>query len=205
MNHGLPSGRPEVGLEIKVRPSRWARYEWVVVTAVVASGMLLAVWGSAGSAWGRTSDGLELLYPHFPPAAAAGTAWQMMVARVLLPLVALYATVRFVVSFYSQRVRLLRLRRLDGHAVVCGLSDPGVRAALTMAAGGAQVVAIDGDGLSQATAAAIESGITVLVADPSRPGVLAAAAVHRAARLAGGLPDDEPNLRLALAVRRPSP
>jgi hypothetical protein len=167
--------------------------------------MLLAVWGSAGSVWGRTSDGLELLYPHFPPAATAGTAWQMMVARVLLPMVALYATVRFVVSFYSQRVRLLRLRRLDGHAVVCGLYDPGLRAALTMAAGGAQVVAIDEDGLGQATAAALESGITVLVADPSRPGVLAAAAVHRAARLVCALPDDDSNLRLALAVRSQAP
>jgi len=205
MNHGLPSGRPGVGLEVKVRPSWWARYEWVGVTSLVVGGLLLAVWGSSGSAWGRTSDGLELLYPHFPPAAAPGTSWQMMVARVLLPLVALYATVRFVVSFYSQRVRLLRLRRLDGHSVVCGLSDPGVRAALTMAAGGAQVVAIDGDGLSQATAAALESGITVLVADPSRPGVLAAAAVQRAARVVCALPDDDSNLHLALAVRSQAP
>jgi len=81
----------------------------MALTLMVAAGLALALWGGKGSAWARTSDGLELLYPHFPPAAEPGTSWQMMIARVLLPVVALYATLRFVVSFYTQRLRLFRL------------------------------------------------------------------------------------------------
>src|SRR6476661_8671242 len=116
----LPSGHH--GLEVKVRRRRWMTYEWVALTLVVVTGLALALWGGRGSFWARTSDGLELIYPHFPPAAEPGTSSQMMIARVLLPVVALYATLRFVVSFYTQRLRLLRLRRLAGHSVVCGLT-----------------------------------------------------------------------------------
>ncbi len=172
------SGRQ--GMDVKARVPGWAKYEWVALTGVVVLGMGLAVWGGAGSAWARTSDGLELLYPHFPPAASAGTSSQMMVARVLLPLVALYATVRFVVSFYAQRLRLFRLRRLDGHSVVCGLSESGRRAALTMCRDGAQVVVVDEDSLSRSAASVIAAGARILVADPTSAAVLEAAAMRRA-------------------------
>lgn len=195
----LPSGRH--GLEVKVRRRRWMTYEWVALTLVVVTGLALALWGGRGSFWARTSDGLELIYPHFPPAAEPGTSWQMMIARVLLPVVALYATLRFVVSFYTQRLRLLRLRRLAGHSVVCGLTDAGRRATLTLARGDAQVVAIDEDGLGRPAAEAVAAGASVVVADPASPGVLEAAAVERARRVVCTLPSDEANLRLALAIR----
>ena len=151
MSHGLPQGPVGVSaIEVKVRPPRLLRYEWMIVSALVVAGLGLGFAGARGSSWGRMNDSLELLYPHFPGAADAGTPWTMMVARFLLPLLALYATVRFVVSFYSQRVRLMRLRRLRGHTVVFGLTDAGLRAALTSARDGGRVVAVDSDGLADA-------------------------------------------------------
>jgi hypothetical protein len=189
------------GLEVRVRQPGWARYEWMALTVMVAAGLALALWGGKGSAWARTSDGLELLYPHFPPAAEPGTSWQMMTARVLLPVVALYATLRFVVSFYTQRLRLFRLRRLAGHSVVCGLSEAGRRAALALAEAGRQVVVVDEDGLGRPAAEAVAAGASVLVGDPMSAGVLDAAAVRRARRVVCTLPREEDNLRLALSIR----
>lgn len=125
----------------------------------------------------------------------------MMTARVLLPVVALYATLRFVVSFYTQRLRLLRLRRLDGHSVVCGLSEAGRRAALALAEAGRQVVVVDEDGLGRPAAEAVTAGASVLVGDPMSTGVLDAAAVRRARRVVCTLPSEEDNLRLALSIR----
>ena len=94
-----------------VPPRKAMRYEWLALSLAGVGGVALAVIGGAGSGWARLSNALELLYPHFPGAAAPGTSWEVMVARVILPLIALYATVRFLVSFYSTRIRLARRPR----------------------------------------------------------------------------------------------
>ena len=126
-----------------VEPRVVKRYEWLALSILTIAGIVLGAIGSRGSAWGRVSDSLELLYPHFPGAARPDTPWELMVARVLLPLIAAYATVRFVFSFYSTRLRLFALRHRTGHAVVYGLSAAGLRAGLTLVGAGHRVVAVE--------------------------------------------------------------
>src|ERR1700730_16744680 len=158
------------------------RYEWLALSVAGVGGVALAVIGSAGSGWARLSTALELLYPHFPGAAPPGTPWTVMVARVILPLIALYATVRFLVSFYSTRIRLARLRRARGHAVVYGLSAAGLRAARTLAAPHKRVIAVEHDAARSEVHEAVGAGVTVLAARTTPTALLRAANVTGASQ-----------------------
>ena len=169
------------------------------------AGVVLAVVGGAGSGWARLSNALELLYPHFPGAAPPGTSWMLMVARVLLPLIALYATVRFLVSFYSTRIRLARLRRARGHAVVYGLSAAGLRAARTLAASHKRVIAVEREVARSEVQSALDAGVTVLAARTTPATLLRAANVASASQLVCATDDDAENVRSALHARSESP
>jgi hypothetical protein len=183
-------------------PSRGLRvHEWELLSLVALAGVMLAVAGATGGAWQRVSVALELLYPHFPGPAAPGTAWPLLVARFLLPLVATYATLRFLTSFYAQRLWRLRVRRLRGHAVVYGLSDAGLRAVRTFARERRRVVAIRGDATNAPIDEALAAGATVLLDDASLPDVLGAAGAARADVLVCALEDEAANIGAALSAR----
>lgn len=99
---------------------------WVVLTLLFVGGLILAF--SGAFAWTSSiSDSLYLVSQmivangSFPP-LKTGTEvnWQLQVSRLLLPIVAAYTTIRFVISLGQQKITLFRLKFLQKHIVFLG-------------------------------------------------------------------------------------
>ncbi len=124
--------------------------------------------------------------------------WQLQVARFVLPVLAASTLLQTASLVFVDQFRKFRLRYVDHHTVICGLGDIGTRLALSFAARGDTVVALEADPTAPGIATVTDADITVLVGDPSDPGLLGTARIAKAARLVAVTDDDATNIQIAL-------
>ncbi len=136
--------------------------------------------------------------------------WQLNVARFLAPAVSGYAAIRALSILFGERVNQLRIRRLDGHVVICGLGRQGYMFARAFRARGDEVVVIEKDRDNDWIGPARTEGIHVLIGNVRRQQRLLDAGITRARHLIAITEDDGVNAEVAslareLSVGRRSP
>ena len=95
-----------------------------------------------------------------------------------------------------------RISAMDGHYVICGAGETGLRAATELVGTGRAVVVIDLDAERIDRLSSELPDVPHLRADASEDQVLLAAGVERARGLISALAEDKDNLFVALSARR---
>ncbi|WP_116119836.1 NAD-binding protein [Archangium gephyra] len=130
------------------------------------------------------------------------TPWTLDVARWSSAAVSFYAVLRAGSVLFAGELERLRLRRLSGHVVVCGLGRKGHQLAQDFLSRGERVVIIEKDEENDSLLAARQSGALVLLSAAADEAILRQARVARASLLLAVTGDDGANIETALAARR---
>jgi len=188
----------------------WWRYQWGVLVAV---GILSLVLGYLGF---REYYHLHPDKPHgvgdliyyttqLVPMISGGLdkpiPWDLDLARHVLPLVVGYAGLAALVVLFSAQVHRLRLGRMHGHVVVCGLGRKGLLLTRRLGELGLATVVIERDADNRAIERCRDEGTIVVIGEASDPAVLRSAGVRRAAYLISVCNDDGVNADVAIAAR----
>ncbi|QXC59690.1 NAD-binding protein [Aquihabitans sp. G128] len=196
---------------MKVLRAAWSpKWRWLTLTLAWVGVASLAMWGLArgkpqSSIWNR----LYSLPDFFSISISDDTAdldWRIQLARFLGPLA--FASTFYAATATVLRSQLdrLRLRFAKDHVIVAGLGDKGSRLAMSFAAAGRKVVAIEPDPANPNVASVARRGVTVLAGPATDPQVLAEAGVARASDLVV-VADDASNAEIVAVashvVRKP--
>lgn len=139
---------------------------------------------------------VELFLLQSTPLSLGGPVpWQLQVARFSAPTILLYAFTEFGAAMFAGRIRRNRLRRMRGHAIVCGSNRTAELLARRLRRNGTRVVLVTPE-LPGA------GDRHTLVADPCSAASLRAAGAARAASLYSCLDLYEDNARAADAAER---
>lgn len=130
------------------------------------------------------------------------TPWTLDVARWSAAAVSFYAVLRAGSVLFAGEFERLRLRRLSGHVVVCGLGRKGYQLALDFLSRGERVVIIEKDEENDSLLAVREAGALVMLNAAADEAGLRQARVDRAALLFAVTGDDGANIQAALAARQ---
>jgi len=123
--------------------------------------------------------------------------WELEVARVLAPVVAVYAAGSAIATLLREQLELLRVRFMSDHVVICGLGGRGVALARGFNARGDRVVGIDRDRGARGIGECREEGVRVLIGDVTDRTVLRRARVGRARHLIAVAREDGVNAEVA--------
>lgn len=124
------------------------------------------------------------------------------VARWSAAAVSFYAVLRTLSVLFADELAGLRLRRLRGHAVVCGLGRKGLRLVLDLRRRGQAVVVVEKDEENDHLLAAREAGALVVLGHAADEGLLRRARAHRAELVLAVTGEDGVNIEETEAVRR---
>src|SRR4249920_2505805 len=99
--------------------------------AAAAVAVTLGLWGWAinkpPANFGGWLDNIfrtaQLVTLQFPTNLETGIPWQLQVARLLVPLVAVVATINVLVGAITRPMRLALMPYTKGHVVVCGAAQ----------------------------------------------------------------------------------
>ena len=141
---------------------------------------------------------LELFLVQSTPLSLGGPPpWALQIARFSAPCVALYALAELAIALFATRIRYRRLRRMRGHAIVCGATRAAESLAERLRASGMQVVVVAPEvpGVGRADRGRLS-------ADPRAARSLLAAGATRAARIYACLDLDEENAEVAGVAER---
>ncbi|MGZ3456969.1 MAG: NAD-binding protein [Archangium sp.] len=130
------------------------------------------------------------------------TPWTLEVARWSAAAVSFYAVLRASSVLFAGELERLRLRRLSGHVVVCGLGRKGHRLAQDFLSRGARVVVIEKDEENDYLLAAREAGAIVMLNTAADDAILRQARVAQASLLLAVTGDDGANIETALVARQ---
>ena len=193
----------------------WRRWGWITLAVLAIVTVLLGyvgyrayfedagVGGSRGDALYRTIQLFALEGGAVDP-----VPWQLEIARVLAPLVTALAVVNAIVAIFHEQLQTLKLRRMRGHAVVCGLGTRGLRLAERFSERG-EVAAIERNPQAEGMERCRDEGIVVLIGDATDSALLAQTRPRSARYLIIVGDDDRSNAEVAarareLAVNRPA-
>ena len=186
------------------------KWRWLTLTLLWLLVAALALWGYAvGTPDSSIWNSLYSLPDFFSFGISDETAaldWRLQLARFLGP-------IAFATTFYATAASVLRdqlarfrLRFAKEHVVVAGLGEKGSRLALSFAAEGQRVVAIEPDPTNAFRASVTRRGVTVLTGSAADPEVLREANLARAADLvvvSFSEDSDEPGVTLGYWQPRP--
>ena len=196
------------------------RFERVILVAFAILAVGLGFWGyaragsgyMAGHAWSPaapftfleaircliSSMGLLRLYDLFQPVQ---DPWQLVVAQVLVPGIALVSAAQLFLTGVRKNLRTAMARRKTNHTVVCGIGDVGMQIVQNLRAAHHRVVAVDLLGDSPNAATCENSGVPVLQGDAKNPQVLLAAGIRRARTAVVTTGSDSENVDIALQIK----
>ena len=182
--------------------------QWALVALLAALAVVLGYVGFEGLPEGGELSAADSLYRTIQlfvlesGAVPPPVPWPLEVARVLAPLVTVYAAVGAVLTLFRDQLRLLRFRLgAADHVVVAGLGERGLQLARAFRAEGRRVVVLDRDSRNPRAQSCRERGIPVLTGDAADPRLLERARVERARHLAVTCGEDTANVGVALAAR----
>ena len=182
---------------------------WVPVAALGLLGLVLGYLGFAEhaeihgldrSAWDLAYLALQLV-PMESGSVAAPVPWQLVVARLLLPLVTGYAAVLTLAALFRDQVRLLTLRFARDHVVICGLGRMGLLLTGECIRTGRRVAVIESDPANPHIEPARQAGAAVIVGSAADPHHLRSAGLPRAGYLVVLCGQDAVNAEVALRAR----
>ena len=127
--------------------------------------------------------------------------WQLGVARFLLPAIAAYTAVLALLAIFSEQWKLLKLRFIKNHVVVCGVGERGLWLVEEFLSHGYKVVTIDKDDENPLLDQCRERGAVVLTGDATDRSLLRKVGVHKAKYLVAVCTDDGTNAEIALNAR----
>lgn len=119
--------------------------------------------------------------------------WQLDAARWLAPALLGYAAVKTILLILHEQLLLLRIRRLQNHAVICGLGEYGWPIAQAFAAHGIPTVVIEPDPVNSHLGWADNAGVYVLPGNASDVNNLVKVNVTRAKYLLAVTENDAAN------------
>ncbi|MGA1793865.1 MAG: potassium channel family protein [Thermoplasmatota archaeon] len=123
--------------------------------------------------------------------------WELQVGRFILPLVSSYAVVLIVLKLFSEKIKLMKIKRWRNHVVICGLGDKGYLLARDLVKKN-KVVVIEKDPNNLKIEPCIEQGITILHGDATQKFTLERANVVKAKYLFAITGSDVTNTEIAL-------
>ena len=140
----------------------------------------------------------QLVTLQFPADLYDSIPWQLQVARLLVPLVAILATINVLVGAITRPIRLALMPYVKGHVVLCGTAQLNEAALHTLAERGRRIVTV----APVSDPARCESldalGITFVEADPFQSVTFRALNIAEASALFLTLGDDIDNIDLAM-------
>ncbi|OYW60757.1 MAG: hypothetical protein B7Z40_19580 [Bosea sp. 12-68-7] len=143
---------------------------------------------------------LQLITLNFPTNFDGHIPWQLQLARLMVPLVAILASFNVLMGTVTRPLRLALLPRTRGHVVVCGDTKLTEAALLKLAERGREIVIV-APTISTARRDMLESqGLTTVEADARRDGALRHLSLRSAAAFFVTGPDDLDNLNLAMSA-----
>lgn len=187
----------------------WREGEWLVIAALAIAAMVLGYLGfarhfAAAGAVRTTWDMVYLVLQLFTMESggvAPPVPWELEVARLLAPFVALYAAAKALLLLFAEQLQHTQLWRMRDHAVVCGGGREGLALARAFRERGFRVVLIEENPASRSAAAARAAGATVLTGDAADPETLQRARLARARWVLVVCGSDGTNAEVAVAVR----
>jgi len=130
-----------------------------------------------------------------------GDNWALDVARFLAPAAAVYTAITALAVVFRDELKILRVKFLSNHVVICGLGRRGLRLARGFLATGRRVVVIERDIGNELVARCREMGAAVIIGDASDDDVLLTAGVARADVVVSVCGDDGINAEVAVDAR----
>jgi hypothetical protein len=127
--------------------------------------------------------------------------WELEFARWVLPLLTAYTAILTLATVFRQQFRLLRLRFLRSHVVICGLGAKGYQLAEIFSTLGEEVVVLEKKPDNPDLLVCKELGITTLIGDARETAYLIKARVDKAKHLIIVCGDDGTNLEVAIHAR----
>lgn len=188
----------------------WRSYGWWVAGGVAIAAFVMGLLGfeerfdllgEPHSLWDSAYLSIQLFV--LASGGVAGTVpWTLEVARWLAPLVFTYAAARALVSLFRDQIRLLGLRFLSGHVIVCGLGDKGMSLVRSLGETGRRIVVVERDAENDLIEPARERGALVLIGDAQDADLLKHAGVATAAHLIAVCGADSTNAEIAVKAMR---
>jgi hypothetical protein len=153
-------------------------------------------WSGYANSFFRT---LQLITLHFPTEFDGKIPWQLQIARLLVPFVAVLATFNVLIGSITRPLRLALLPHARNHLIVAGGTKMTEQALRALAARGQQIVMISH--VDVARREALEGyGLTVVEADARQPGVLEGLNIAKASAVFLTEADDLDNLNLTMML-----
>lgn len=183
--------------------------EWYLIGL---SALLLFVLGIIGfirhAAWHSQSitllDSMYLtlqLIPLNSGALASPVPVELELARFLFPMLAAVTAIKASLQLFRRELRLLKLRWLKNHIIICGLSRKGLLLASHLRTLNENVVIIERDEENKWLATCEEQDMIVLHGDASDPAILLRSGITQARCLVAVVEDDGVNAEIMVVAR----
>lgn len=185
-------------------------YQWLIFGSLWISSLALGTLGFALHAeanqisstfWDHLYRALQLITMN-SGAVEGAVNWQLEVARFFIPILTAATAIQAFASIFRTQIQLIRLSRLSGHIVICGLSKKGIRLVRGYRAQGKAVVAIERDEGNDYIEQCRSEGAIILLGDATDTNLLLKAGVQRASLLISVCDDDGTNAEVALRTRQ---
>lgn len=124
--------------------------------------------------------------------------WALEIARLLLPALAAYTAIKALTVIFKQQLRLLRLRFMRDHIIICGLGQKGVLITQKFRDKGERIVIIELNEGNDMISFCQDSGAIVLQGDAREGEILKKARIHKASWLVSVCGDDGINAEIAV-------
>jgi len=139
---------------------------------------------------------VQLITLQFPADLNSSPNYQLQIARLAVPVVAVLATFQVLIASITRPARLALLPYTSGHIVVCGSAQITQSALKTLASRRQQVVVVGSDAGDRDVLEGF--GLTILEGDPLQEATLRSVDLSRAAAFLVLGDDDVANLNIAM-------
>jgi len=159
-----------------------------------------AMMGESHSPWDLLYLTLQLISMN-SGAVPGPISWELEMARLLLPVLAAYTVVKALTILFREQVKLMRLRFIRDHVVICGLGSKGFLLAKSFRQHGDRVIVIEQNEDNSLLEQCRAWGTVVLIGDATDTAWLHKASVHKAKYLISVCGDDGTNAEVAVRAQ----
>lgn len=187
----------------------WQDYQWSIVGAIGITGLVLGYIGfwKYFQSVGEHHSVLDIVYsviqlfPLQSGFVSGYVPWELEVARLLTPGVAVYTGGKALAAIFHEQLQLICAGLMKDHVVICGLGQKGLLLAKAFHDAGHRVVVIDHEKENSKLDQCTEDGAIVLVGNATDRTMLRKARVQNARHLISVCGDDGINGEVAMQAR----